>query len=112
ISSISGFFAGTTVEFICGSVTSLDAEERRIRIATGTEEREIAFDKAIYALGSHVDVEDVSGVAEHAYRLDPGDGPRSAAALRSRLQQGADRPLRVIAVGGGPLAVAAAGGIK
>jgi NADH dehydrogenase FAD-containing subunit len=112
IPSISAFFAGTTIEFICGSVTSLNAEQRRIRITTDGQEREIAFDQAIYALGSHVDVDNVPGVAEHAYRLDPGDGPRSAAALRSRLQQGADRPLRVIAVGGGPLAVEAAGEIK
>jgi NADH dehydrogenase len=112
IPSISAFFVGTTIEFICGSVTSLNAEQRRIRIATDTQEREIAFDQAIYALGSHVDVDNVPGVAEHAYRLDPGDGPRAAAALRSRLHQRADRPVRVIAVGGGPTAVEAAGEIK
>jgi NADH:ubiquinone reductase (H+-translocating) len=112
IPSISAFFAGTTIEFICGSMASLDAEQRRIRITTDAQEREIAFDQAIYALGSHVDVDNVPGAAEHAYRLDPGDGPRSAAALRSRLHQPADRPLRVIAVGGGPTAVEAAGEIK
>lgn len=112
IPSISAFLAGTTVEFICGSVTSLNAEQRRIRIATETHEREIAFHEAIYALGSHVDVDNVPGVAEHAYRLDPGDGSRSAAALRSRLHQSASRPVRVVAVGGGPLATEVAGEIK
>jgi len=112
IPSISAFFAGTTIEFICGIVTSLNAEQRRIRITTDAQEREIAFDQAIYALGSHVDTDNVPGVAEHAYRLDPGDGPRSAAALRSRPHQSADRPVRVIAVGGGPTAVEAAGEIK
>lgn len=112
IASISAFFAGTNVEFICGSVTSLDADQRRIRITTDTNEREIIFEEAIVALGSHVDVDNVPGVAEHAYRLDPGDGPRSAAALRSRLHQNVDRPMRVIAVGGGPLATEVAGEIK
>jgi NADH:ubiquinone reductase (H+-translocating) len=112
IPSISAFFAGTTIEFICGCVTSLNAEQRRIRITADTQVREIAFDQAIYALGSHVDVDNVPGVAEHAYRLDPGDGARSAAALRLRLHQGADRPVRVIAVGGGPTAIEAAGEIK
>lgn len=112
IPSISAFFAGTSIEFICGSVTSLDAEQRRIRITTDAQEREIAFDQAIYALGSQVDVDNIPGAAEHAYRLDPGDGPRSAAALRSRLHQSADRPVRVIAVGGGPTAIEAAGEIK
>jgi NADH:ubiquinone reductase (H+-translocating) len=112
IPSISAFLAGTTIEFIRGSVASLDADRRRIRITTDTHEREIGFDQAIYALGSNVDVDDVRGAAEHAYRLDAGDGPRSAAALCSRLHQDADRPLRVVAVGGGPTAIEVAGEIK
>jgi NADH dehydrogenase len=112
IPSISALVQGTTIDFIRGSVTSLDADHRRIRIATGTQEREIVFDQAIYALGSNIDVDDVPGAAEHAYRLEPGDGPRSAAALRSRLQQNANRPLRVVTVGGAETAVEVAGEIK
>lgn len=112
IASISAFVAGTNIEFICGSVTSLDADQRRIRVATDTQEREIAFDQAIYALGSNIDVDDVPGAAEHAYRLEAGDGPHSAAALRSSLQQNADRPVRVITVGGSETAVEVAGEIK
>jgi len=112
IASISAFVAGTPVEFICGSVTSLDADRRRIRIATGTEERELAFDQAIYALGSNVDVDDVPDAAEHAYRLEAGDGPRSAAALRSRLRESAGQPVRVITVGGAETGIEVAGEIK
>jgi NADH:ubiquinone reductase (H+-translocating) len=112
ISSISAFLAGTTIEYIRGSVTSLDADQRRIRIATEAQEREIAFDQAIYALGSNIDMDVVPGAAEHAYRLEPGDGPRSAAALRLKLQQSADRAMRVLAVGGGATAIEAAGEIK
>jgi len=37
--------------------------------SNGTQEREIAFDQAVYALGSHIDVDAVPGAAEHAYRL-------------------------------------------
>ena len=51
IPSISAFLAGTRIEFIRGRVISLDADLRRIRITTDTEERELAFDQAIYALG-------------------------------------------------------------
>lgn len=112
ISSISAFLAGTTIEYIRGSVTSLDADQRHIRIATEAQEREIAFDQAIYALGSNIDMDVVPGAAEHAYRLEPGDGPRSAAALRLKLQQSADRAMRVLAVGGGATAIEAAGEIK
>ena len=112
IPSISSLVAGTSIEFICGSVTSLDADQRRIRIGTGTQEREIAFNQAIYALGSNIDVHDVPGAAEHAYRLEAGDGPRSAAALRSRLRRDAGRPLRIVTVGGAETGIEAAGEIK
>ena len=94
VPSISAFVAGTAIEFIRGHVTSLAADQRRIRVATDKQQREVAFDQAIYALGSSIDVDGVRGAAAHAYRLEPGDGPRSAAALRSRLRQTADRPVR------------------
>jgi NADH dehydrogenase len=112
IPSISAFVAGTNIEFICGSVTSLDADQRRVRIASAAQEREIAFDQAIYALGSNVDVDDVPGAAEHAYRLEAGDGPRSAAALRSRLREDAGQPVRVVTVGGAETGIEVAGEIK
>jgi NADH dehydrogenase FAD-containing subunit len=112
IPSLAAFLSGTKIEFIRGRVTSLDADQRRIRIALGTKEREIAFDQAIYALGSNIDVDNVPGAAEHAYRLEAGDGPRSAAALRSRLRENADQPLRVITVGGAETGVEVAGEIK
>ena len=112
IPSISAFVAGTNIDFICGSVVALDADQRRIRIATGTQEREIAFDQAVYALGSHIDVDAVPGAAEHAYRLEAGGGPRSAAALRSRLRDSADLPARVVTVGGAETAIEVAGEIK
>jgi NADH:quinone reductase (non-electrogenic) len=112
IASISAFVRGKNIEFIRGSVTSLDPDHRLVRIATESQELVIAFDQAIYALGSNVDVDDIPGAAEHAYRLEPGEGPRSAAALRSRLRENAGRPLRVITVGGAETGIEVAGEIK
>jgi len=112
IPSISAFLTGTNIEFFCARVTSLDADQRRIRIVSNAQEQEIAFDEAIYALGSRVDVDGVPGAAEHAYRLEAAEGPRSPSALRTRLQDNADRPLRVITVGGAETAVEVAGEIK
>src|SRR5262249_10828420 len=63
-------------------------------------EREIAFDQAIYALGSHIDVNNVPGAEEYTYRLEAGDGSRSVEALRSRLVQNGDPPMRVVTGGG------------
>jgi NADH dehydrogenase FAD-containing subunit len=112
ISSISAFLAGSNIEFICGRVTSLNADQRCIRIVSDAQEQEIMFDEAIYALGSRVDVDGVPGAAEHAYRLEAAEGPRSPSALRTRLRDNADRPLRVITVGGAETAVEVAGEIK
>ena len=112
IPSIAALLAGTGIDFIHGTVVALDPARRRVRIASGTSERELAFDRAIYALGSHVDVSGVPGAEQHAYRLDTGEGPRSVAALHARLAQKSDRPPRVIVVGGHETAIEAAGEIK
>jgi NADH:ubiquinone reductase (H+-translocating) len=112
IPSISEFLASTTIDFIHGKVVSLDPDRRLVRIDTETDQREIMFDQAIYALGSNIDVDGVPGVLEHAYRLEAGDGTRSAAALRERLQENAGRPIHVLTVGGAETSVEVAGEIK
>jgi NADH dehydrogenase FAD-containing subunit len=112
IPSISAFVAGTNIEFIPGDVTLLDADRRCIQIVTAGQMREIAFDQAIYALGSNIDVDDIPGAAAYAYRLEPGDGPRSASALRSLFGQNAGRPMRVVTVGGAETGIEVAGEIK
>src|SRR5262249_43296322 len=112
IPSISSFLAGTNIELIRGSAIALDADRKRVRIASGAQERELAFGEAIHALVSHIDVDEVPGAAEHAYRLDPGDGPRSAAALRMRLRDSAGRPARIVIVGGAETGIEVAGEIK
>jgi NADH dehydrogenase FAD-containing subunit len=112
IPSIGSFLASSPIDFICGRIVSLDAMGRRLRIATGERERKISFDQAIYALGSSIDVEAISGAAEHAYRLEMGDGPRSATALRLRLEASKDRAERVVIVGGAETGVEVAAEIK
>jgi NADH:ubiquinone reductase (H+-translocating) len=57
-------------------------------------------------------VHNIPGVAEYAYRLEAGDGPRSAAALRSRLRENGDRPVRVVVVGGAETGIEVSGEIK
>jgi NADH dehydrogenase FAD-containing subunit len=112
IPSISAFLAGSNIEFLCGRVASLDTDKRCVRIVSDAQEQEITFDQAIYALGSDVDVDGVPGAAEHAYRLEKTEGPRSPSALRARLRENGDRPMRVITVGGAETAVEVAGEIK
>src|SRR5262249_29295294 len=106
------YLAGTKVTFIRGRVESLDATKRCVEINFDGEVRKLRFDRCIYALGSRIDETSVRGVAEHAYRLDPGDGPRSVAALRSKLAASAGLGVRVVVVGGANTATEAAGEIK
>jgi NADH dehydrogenase len=112
IPSISAFLAASNIDFVCGTVIALDASRRCIRLAHMGQEREIAFEEAIYALGSCIDVNSVQGAAEHAYRLDAVAGPRSPSALRTRLRENAGQPIRVITVGGAETSVEVAGEIK
>lgn len=112
IPSISAFLAGSNIDFVCGAVIALDASRRRIRLAHMGQEREIAFEEAIYALGSCIDVNGAPGAAEHAYRLDAVEGPRSPSALRTRLGESAGQSIRVITVGGAETSVEVAGEIK
>jgi NADH:quinone reductase (non-electrogenic) len=112
IASLSAFLARTPVEFIHARVLSLDPVRNTINMEAGGARREVGFTQLIYALGSHVDTDNVPGALQHTFRLDPGEGPRSAAALRVALHQLAGRPARVLAVGGGPLSIEAAGEVK
>jgi len=112
IPSIAAFLVGTAVEFICGEVRGLDAEARRVRLVIDGREQELAFAQAVYALGSHIDAENVPGAAVHAYRLEGGEGPCAAAALRARLTESGGHPVRVVVVGGAETGIEAAGEIK
>jgi NADH:ubiquinone reductase (H+-translocating) len=112
IASISAFLAGSRIEFIGGNIISLDATQRRLQMASNGANLEIAFDQAVYALGTRIDAEAVPGVFENAYRLEAGEGPRSPSSLRARLNQNGNRPTRVITVGGNETSVEVAGEIK
>ncbi|WP_271603426.1 NAD(P)/FAD-dependent oxidoreductase [Bradyrhizobium sp. CCBAU 45384] len=112
IASLSRYLRRTNVQFIRACVVSLDPIRNSVTIEEDGSPRTIAFTQLIYALGSHVDTDNAAGAPEHAFRLDPGEGPRSAAALRAALHEISGRPARVLAVGGGPLSVEAAGEAK
>lgn len=102
----------TKVDFINGHIAGLDPLNGRVQINTAGGPRQLTFDHCIYALGSHIDEDAVPGVADHAYRLDPGGGPRSVPALRSQLEARAGTAVRVVVVGGANTATEAAGEIK
>ncbi|HEX6178882.1 MAG TPA: FAD-dependent oxidoreductase [Thermoanaerobaculia bacterium] len=83
-------FGDAPVTVVRDRVVAIDRRARRVR----TESGEIAYDRLVYALGSTVDLDSVSGVREHALSLS---GPAAAGRIRERL--GTSK--RAIVVGGG-----------
>jgi NADH dehydrogenase len=71
--------AGTGVEFVPGWVTGIDPARRTVRV---DDERVLAYDRLIYALGGVADTAAVPGADDHAYALDR---PAEAEALAHRL---------------------------
>ncbi|TQS45922.1 NAD(P)/FAD-dependent oxidoreductase [Cryptosporangium phraense] len=57
----------TGVRLVPGWVTAVDADARTVRI---DDERELAYDTLVYALGAVADTAAVPGADEHAYTVD------------------------------------------
>ncbi len=72
---LGGMLAGTGVALRVGRATAIDPTARTVRVEPGAD---MSYDTLVYALGSFTAVDQVSGVAEHAYTLD-GDSPRQLA---------------------------------
>jgi NADH:ubiquinone reductase (H+-translocating) len=84
--------AGTGITLKIGRVTRI---EPRGEVLLGDER--LPFDQLVVALGSHVDLDGVPGVREHAFTLDAA----SAGTLAERLPAIAARKGRLVVVGGG-----------
>lgn len=97
--SIPEMLRETGVSFKQGAINALDPDARAVTV----NDEVIAFDRALYALGSRVDTSRVAGVKEHAFTLDP----HAAEALRAKLaslREGAS----VLVLGGGLTGIEAA----
>jgi NADH dehydrogenase FAD-containing subunit len=98
---------GTGVDFVQGVVIQIDTARREIVVQTGQNQRRVAYDKLLYALGSTIDRDSVPGVRDHAYTLTYS-GSKSAAALRNLLPDVAARGGRLVIGGGGATGIEAA----
>lgn len=107
----SRWLADTKLDFLQARVSSLAPFESMVVVETVNGSLVVLFERCIYALGSATAIGQAPGAAEHAFRLDPGEGPRAAAALGERLRE-APRASHAVVVGGGNTAVEAASEIK
>lgn len=91
--SLPAFIRGSGIQLRVGQIDQLD-HARRV-LAVGGER--IEFDTLVLALGSHVDVDSVKGVRDHAMAVEFG----SVAGIHRALQKVASHAGRVTVVGGG-----------
>ena len=91
--SLPSLIRGSSVQLRVGVIDRLDCGNRVLHV--GSERLE--FDTLVLALGSHVDVDSVKGVREHAMAVEPG----SVSDIQRALQKAAARRGRVTIAGGG-----------
>ena len=92
------------VQFAAGHVTTIDPDTRRVTFITDDGPTTRAFDYLVYALGSTIDMEQVPGVAEHAYGLRQPD----LATLQEKLPAVAKQHGQLVICGGGFTGIEAA----
>lgn len=91
--SLPALIHGTGIELRVGQIGRLDPSRRMLSVG----DDRLEFDTLVLALGSHVDVDSVKGVREHAMAVEVGSEPR----IHERLARLAVRGARVTIVGGG-----------
>jgi NADH dehydrogenase FAD-containing subunit len=103
---ISDVLRGTDINFVQGTVTTIDTAGHCLVVQTASGERSLGYDRLLYALGSTIDRDRVPGIRDYAYTLTPS-GPMSAAALREALPN-AHAGARLLICGGGATGIEAA----
>jgi NADH:ubiquinone reductase (H+-translocating) len=91
--SLPSLIRGSGVQLRVGSIQQIDYRNRVLHVSGDR----IEFDTLVLALGSHVDVDSVKGVREHAMAVESGSVP----AIHRALQKAAAQGGRVTIVGGG-----------
>jgi NADH dehydrogenase len=82
------------VELRVGVIEQMDVGNRTLNLSGGDR---VHFDTAVLALGSHIDVDSVKGVREHALAVEFG----AVARIHQALRKAATHERRVTIVGGG-----------
>jgi NADH dehydrogenase FAD-containing subunit len=91
--SLRALIRGTGVDLHIGNIDQLDYGNRALKLGGGRLE----FDTLVLALGSHVDMDSVKGVCEHAMAVEFG----TVSNIHRALQKAASHRGRVSIVGGG-----------
>lgn len=101
------------VEHLRGEVQDIDLQKQMVRVKTADGERQVPYDRLVYALGSHVKYPAIPGLKEHGFDVDTYFGARK---LESHLKSLADAPMgdekyTVLVIGAGLTGIEIATGL-
>ena len=88
---------GTSITFVQGRVTQLLPNDNAVVLNATTGDQTLTYDRLVYALGSHIDMDAVKGVREHALSVSTY---YSTVQLQKRLAQ-AKKGEKVVICGAG-----------
>jgi NADH dehydrogenase FAD-containing subunit len=88
---------GTNITFVQGRVTQLLPDENIVLVDTANSKEKLEYERLVYALGSHIDLNTVKGVRQHAHSVSTYD---STQRLQERLVQ-ANSTEKVVICGAG-----------
>ncbi|RKS08979.1 NADH dehydrogenase FAD-containing subunit [Nocardiopsis sp. Huas11] len=103
VHSLAHALDGTGIDLVVGLVEGVDPDARAVTVRAGQGPRTLGYDSLILALGSSAGAGRVPGADEHALTIADLDGARAVAARIA-----ADRPERLVVVGGGLTGIEAA----
>ena len=92
--SLPALIRGSGVELRVGVIEQMDVANRTLNLGGGDR---VLFDTAVLALGSHIDVDSVKGVREHAMAVEFG----AVSGIDQALRKAATRKGQITIVGGG-----------
>ena len=96
---LSQMLRGSDVGFVQGWAMVIDTQRQTVLIKNDDSEQALPYTHLVVAMGSQVERQQIPGVDEHVYTLDPY-GRLTTAALRTKFTTFDGQPFRAVVVGG------------
>ncbi len=91
-------FVGKNVDFLAAQVTDIDLSNRLVKIKQASEEKQIPYDRLVYALGSFTDTSVIDGLEKYTYSLN---SLSKSLEIKDKLTQLAKTKGNLVICGGG-----------
>lgn len=91
--ALANMLRGSGIDFVQGNVTALHPAQHKVTVQTAHGEKQLHYDKLVYALGSTIDTRTIPGIREHAFVITQEGA--------AQLQQILPSAKKLLIIGGG-----------